>query len=109
MKKVDKKEKKEVKDMKKKSVKEKTKKPKRRFRFWYWLLVFMVFVALCVFIGGVGFCYYIVKSAPEFNQDKMFEKEATRIFDANGNLIATLGSEVREKISYDEIPLNKGL
>ena len=94
----------------KKNVKEKKQEIKKRkektkkFRFGYWLVVIMVFFALCVFIAGVGFCYYIVKSAPEFTAEKMFEKEATRIFDSKGELIATLGSEVREKISYDEIP-----
>ncbi len=85
--------------------KTKVKKTKKRhFRFGYWLLVLIVFFGICIFIGGVGFCYYIVKSAPEFTAEKMFEKEATRVFDASGNLIATLGSEVREKITYDEIP-----
>ena len=34
----------------------------------------------------------------------MFEKEVTRIFDSKNNLIATLGTEQREKITYDEIP-----
>ena len=54
-------------------------KRKRKFRFWYWLLVVIVACALLVFLGGIGFCYYIVKSAPEFNIEEMFEKEATRI------------------------------
>jgi len=86
-----------------KKIKEKNKK-KRHFRFGYWLLVLIVAMGICVFVAGVGFCYYIVTSAPEFNSDKMFEKEATRVFDSKGELIATLGSEVREKITYDEIP-----
>ena len=84
--------------------KEKGNKKKRHFRFGYWLLVLIVTFGILIFVGGVGFCYYIVTSAPEFNSDKMFEKEATRVFDAKGELIATLGSEMREKITYDEIP-----
>ena len=92
--------------VKEKKVKNKTNKPRKkiRFRFFYWLLVLMVFFALCVFLAGIGFGYYIIKSAPEFTAEKMFEKEATRVFDSKGTLIATLGSEVREKIKYDEIP-----
>ena len=96
--------KKRVKDKKEKITEKKKDKKKCKFRFWYWLLVLIVFIALCVFIAGIGFCYYIVKSAPEFNAEKMFEKEATRVFDSKGELIATLGSEVREKITYDQIP-----
>ncbi len=94
--------------LEKKEKKEKVKKIKkhrrRKFRFFYWLLVLIVFFALMIFIAGVGFCYYIVKSAPEFDVEKMFEKEATRIFDASGNLYATLGTEQRQKITYDELP-----
>lgn len=85
--------------------KPKTKKKRKiKFRFWYWLMILIVFFALLCFLGGVGFCYYIVKSAPEFNVEKMFEKEASRIFDANGNIFATLGTEQREKITYNELP-----
>lgn len=79
-------------------------KRKRKFRFWYWLLVVIVACALLVFLGGIGFCYYIVKSAPEFNIEEMFEKEATRIFAANGVEIAKLGTEKREKVKYEDLP-----
>ena len=95
---------KKVKKEKKVTSKEIKKKHKRKFRLFYWLMVLIVFLGICVFIAGVGFCYYIVTSAPEFTAEKMFEKEATRVFDSKGTLIATLGSEVREKITYDEIP-----
>lgn len=94
---------KNVTETKDKKIKSKKRK-KTKFRFFYWLLVLIVFFSLCIFLAGIGFGYYIIKSAPEFNAEKMFEKEATRVFDAKGNLIATLGSEVREKITYDQIP-----
>lgn len=79
-------------------------KRKRKFRFWYWFLVTIVACALFVFLGGIGFCYYIVRSAPEFNIEEMFEKEATRIFAANGVEIAKLGTEKREKVKYEDLP-----
>ena len=65
---------------------ESTPKKKRKFRFGYWLLVFVLTCGLLCFMAGIGFCYYIVKSAPEFDKNNMFEKESTRIFDSNGNL-----------------------
>ena len=77
---------------------------KFRIRIFYWLCILVVLGALAAFIGGLGFCYYIVKSAPEYNIDKMFEKEPSRIFDSGGKLIATLGAEQREKVTYDELP-----
>lgn len=96
-------EKKELKE-EKKSEKIKKKKHRRRFRFFYWLCVLFVIGAMCIFVAGIGFCYYIVKSAPEFNIEKMFEKEATRIFDSKGELIATLGTEQRQKVKYEDLP-----
>ena len=100
------KEQEKIKETIKKNEKVKEKKPRkrRRFRFFYWLLVLIVFICLCTFVAGVGFCYYIVTSAPEFDTDKMFEKEATRLFDASGNLFATLGTEHRQKVKYEELP-----
>lgn len=76
----------------------------RNFRFWYWFLVVVMFFALVCFVAGIGFCYYIVKSAPEFDAQRMFEKEATKVLDSKGNLIASLGAEQREKVTYDELP-----
>ena len=103
------KEKKKEKEKIKKITKEedseiKPKKKKRKFRFFYWLLVLMVTCALAVFIAGIGFCYYIVTSAPEFNLEEMFEKEASRIYDSEGKLFATLGTEQRQKVTYKELP-----
>ena len=96
---------KEKKEAKKVINKPKEKKKKKfHFRFFYWLCVLFVIGALGVFVAGIGFCYYIVKSAPEYDVDKMFEKEPSRIFDTNGSLIATLGTEQREKITYDQLP-----
>ncbi len=102
--KVKKLEKKEKKVNKKTDSLKKVKTRRKRFRFWYWLLNIIAVFAILLFIGGVGFCYYIVKSAPEFDKNLLFEKEASLIYDSQNNLIATLGSEQREKITFDEIP-----
>jgi len=97
-------ERKVIKRKKEKDPVEKVTKKRKHFRIWYWLLIIIVFFAILLFIGGVGFAYYVVKSAPEFNVNKMFEKEASRIFDSEGNIIATLGAEQRQKITYNDIP-----
>ncbi len=83
---------------------EKAKKKSKKLRFGYYLLVLITFLAICAFVGCIGFCYYIYKSAPEFDPKQLYEKEATLIYDSNENLIATLGTEKREKITYDELP-----
>ena len=83
---------------------EKQKKKRKKIRIWYWLLIFITIMAILVFFAGVAFCYYIVTSAPEFDSKELYEKEATLIYDKDKNLIATLGVEKREKLTYDELP-----
>lgn len=67
--------------------------------------IIVVFLLLC--IGGSlavgGFLYYVVKSAPEFDTDKLTKNESSLIYDASNNLIAELGTEKRDKISSDEV------
>ena len=66
------------------------------------LIIFLIFVAL-IMIAGITFMIYIVKEAPKFSPDNLYRKEATIIYDINGNEAGKIGSEKREKITYDEI------
>lgn len=68
------------------------------------ILIIITFFAICSILLAIGFGYYIVKSAPEFDPNKLYEKEATLIYDADNQLVATLGTEKREKVTYDELP-----
>ena len=66
-------------------------------------LMIIVVGILCV-IGFIGFFTYIVIKAPEFNVSKLERGETTLVYDKNNELKATLGSEKREKLTYDELP-----
>ena len=52
----------------------------------------------------IVFFIFIAVTAPKFDVDKLKRGETTLIYDKDDNLIATLGTEKREKISYEEIP-----
>lgn len=82
----------------------KAKRNKKRIRIGYYFLILITFMAICVLIGMAGFFFYIYKSAPEFNLDKLYNKEASLIYDSQDNLIATLGREKRTNITYEELP-----
>ncbi len=90
-----------VKIKKEKRVKTKKKINRKLVNF---ILIILTTLAIFLVISVIGFSYYIVKSAPEFDAVKLYEKEATLIYDADNKLIATLGTEKREKITYDELP-----
>ena len=89
-------------DLNKETKKVKTKR--RKIRIGYYFLILLTFMAICILIGMAGFFFYIYKSAPEFDPAQLYNKEASLIYDSEGNLIATLGREKRENVSYDELP-----
>lgn len=67
------------------------------------LILFFAF-AILVCLGIAAFCIMIVKVSPEFDISKLSKKESSIIYDANGEEFARFGSELRENISYDDLP-----
>lgn len=68
--------------------------------------VFIALLCLCVvgMLGVCGFMFYIVVSAPKFDTNKLAEKESTIIYDKDGKEFARLGTEMRENVTYDQLP-----
>lgn len=92
----------------KKNKKEKTKVNKRKT--WYSILSIITFIAICIILVVILFGAYIVMSAPEFEEELLFNKESTIIYDKDNEVITTLGMNVgddverRVKLSYEELP-----
>lgn len=65
-------------------------------------------VFLWIVIAGlmccIGFALFIVIKSPEFNPNNLYKKEATVVYDKDGAIIAKLGSQMREKVTYEELP-----
>ena len=78
-------------------------KSKLRFVLKTLLLLFILFMIIGIIVVSI-FIYGIVKEAPKLEKDDFYSQEATLILDRNGNEIAKIGSEMREKVSYDELP-----
>lgn len=97
-----KKDKTKSKKVKGKKIKIKAKKEKRK---WWKKLIsfFLVCGALGVFLV-FAFCIYIVYSCDEFDPNALANQDQTLIYDSNGKVIAKLGIEKRESITYDDLP-----
>ncbi len=91
-----------------KKTKENGKKRKGKYSIWQkifytlLLLFFIGTIAGCIF--GTIFFFYIANTAPPFDPDKMYRSEPSTLYDKNGDLIMTIGTENRVILSYDEIP-----
>ncbi len=78
----------------------KTSKVRRVFK-----VLFTIFLTICL-IGVLAVCAffgYIVKNAPSFEKELLKEKEATIIYDKDGNEYAKIGTDIRENIEYPQL------
>jgi penicillin-binding protein 1A len=68
--------------------------------------VLIVVLGLATIIVGLLLCFgiYIIVTAPDFNTDLLYNKEASVLLDKNGDEFARLGSENRELVNYDDLP-----
>ena len=89
----------------KKTSKKKTKKTKGKKRKIIKIILIILFSMATLFLISICiFFWMIVKNAPDFDPEKLYQKEATIIYDSKGEAIAKLGAEKREKITYEEMP-----
>lgn len=104
--------KKEVSNVKNTKVKEKNTKPvketKKKKKRTSILKIFFIFIFICFILGLVAaglFFFYIASNAPKFDPNELYSAETTLVYANDGKtVIAKLGAEKREKITYDELP-----
>jgi len=72
-------------------------------------LTHKILIALMtLFIIGSGlviaFVLFIVISAPKFEVSQLYKSSSSIIYDTNKNVLAELGQERRDNVTYDELP-----
>jgi len=67
------------------------------------LSLLMSFMILCAF-ACLAFCLYIIITCPEFDTSRLYKTNSSVVEDMNGNVIAELGVEKRENVTYDQLP-----
>lgn len=69
------------------------------------IILIICFVMGIIVVAVCGaFAYHIIKNAPEFNPDNLYRQESSILYKPDGTIMAKLGAEKREKITYDELP-----
>lgn len=81
-----------------------TKKKKKTGKVLNVILSILMVLGISVMICIMAFCTYIVISAPAFETDKLYNKEATIFYDKNGTEFARVGSEQRDLVYYEDLP-----
>ena len=77
---------------------------KKKKRILNIILIILLGFGIILIILFAIFMVYITIKAPEFDTSKLNTSEVTIIYDKDGKEITKLGSEMREKIKYNELP-----
>lgn len=68
------------------------------------VMITILSLGILVAVTGSGFLVYVVATAPEFDTTRLNTKESTVFYNKDNGEIQRLGSELRENISYDDLP-----
>ena len=98
------KEKKTKTKVKKEKIPKKEKKEKKKGHVGQTILIVIMVFGIGIASLILAFGLYIVFTAPEFTITRLYNKEASAIYDKDNNLITRLGQENRVIKSYDEFP-----
>lgn len=89
----------------KREIIENKKLPKKRKRsFWKKLVTFFLILGIIGVLAVAVFFSYIVLTSPKFDEEAFNVQDQTVIYDINGSIIAKLGTQKRESVSYDQLP-----
>ena len=76
-------------------------KKRKRAKNAFMIILLIGIIGILLFII---FFILVIISSPDFDIEKLERNETTIIYDNKNETIATLGSEKREKLEYDELP-----
>ena len=93
-----------VEKVEKKKTPKVSKPPKKEKAKKHRILTILTTIAIIILSLLLLFMLYIVITAPKFDEDELYNKEATILYDAKGDEYARIGSEKRELVTYDELP-----
>lgn len=82
----------------------KEKKSKSSRKLWKKIVTVILILCIICILAFAAFFAIIAITAPKFEPEAFNTQEQTVIYDINGDVIATLGTEKRENISYEDLP-----
>ena len=68
------------------------------------ILILVMLFLIFSFTAFIALIIYVVITAPNIDKDRLYKENSTVLYDVHGNEFARIGSENREKVTYDELP-----
>jgi penicillin-binding protein 1A len=97
-------EQKRTREQRRKELKQK-KHSKKPVKIWIKrIIATILIIGVLGLIGGGSLFAFYASTAPKLDESSLKDPISPKLLDANGDLFATVGSENREYVPYDEIP-----
>ena len=68
------------------------------------VLIIVMLVLIFIFVAAIGLITYVIISAPNIDKDRLYKENSTVLYDVNGKEFARIGTENRDKVTYDDLP-----
>ena len=82
----------------------KKRRKQKRLTIWAAILVVIVCINIIIAAAGIVIVQKMVADSPTLNVSDFVGEESSKIYDSKGNMIAELGTYLRENITYDQCP-----
>lgn len=77
---------------------------KKKRSLWKKILTVLLILGIIGILSIAAFFVYIAVTSPKFDEEAFNVKDQTVIYDINGEIIAKLGSQNRESVTYEQLP-----
>ncbi|WP_044023019.1 PBP1A family penicillin-binding protein [Bacillus sp. SG-1] len=94
----------EEKRMAQQKAKAKGKGSGKKKSFFAKAIISLFIIGIIGMLSGAGLFAYYASKAPELDESLLKDPIASEIFDMNGDLITTVGTEKRDYVNYEQIP-----
>ncbi|RIW33113.1 PBP1A family penicillin-binding protein [Bacillus salacetis] len=82
----------------------KTKGKGKKKSFFAKAIISLFIIGIIGMLSGAGLFAYYASKAPKLDESLLKDPIASEIYDMNGDLITTVGTEQRDYVNYDQIP-----
>ncbi len=64
----------------------------------------LLVLAIIVSTSGLAYIAVVISGAPKLNSSDFVTSDSSKLFDSEGNIITDVGYQIRENVSYDDMP-----
>lgn len=69
-----------------------------------WIVITFMIASLIIGVMGLNYIQNVASKSPELNPEDFSAAQSSKIYDSEGNIIANIGLQIRENVTYEDLP-----